>query len=597
MRARQLAGSLCVMFSLIGCADAERDGLADPFALSEPGRTLDMAADLAVDAPPELDLGEDMAPDMLPDLGVDMDEDLGPDLPQENRAPVFTSAPPAGSTEWQPSRYAAVCVDPDGDAVEIRVAPDDLCNGVMRGGAYVWTPGEEHGGVGCRMSLVCSDGELETRQVALIPVEEVNDPPFVMEIMVTPIPIAYYGQTLICRYTYVDGEDDPDRSLVEWLIGGRVVGTGPTLSDYPPGAMVSCRVTPRDGMSSGRPGTSPAVRTPDLVQVAAGSRHTCATKSGALYCWGADDTGQLGDGQHMQRATPVAVPGMGSRVSAVVAAGSKTCAIRDAALYCWGTEHLTPTLVEGMDAMVSAVAVGGNHTCAIRDGALSCWGSNSDGQLGDGTGRGQQDPSPVVGMGANVSAVWAGGHHTCALKAGELWCWGSNASGQLGDGTTSDAATPRLLGAASGAALGYEFSCALRTTGLECWGRNAEWQLGAGVTTLHDELLGLPVQGMGTGVGAFWAGQRHACASKGGALSCWGENYSGQIGDNTVTGQRRSPTPVFTMVGGVTSGAAGSGHTCAVRDAALWCWGDNDYGQVGDGSDTRRFVPVRVALP
>ena len=197
------------------------------------------------------------------------------------------------------------------------------------------------------------------------------------------------------------------------------------------------------------------------VSVAAGNGHTCAvTSAGVVWCWGANWAGQLGDGTNTSRLTPVSVsprlPPLD--VIAVTAGDGHTCAVtRAGAVWCWGdnragqlgdgttTTRPTPVAVSGLgDSVVVAVAAGWGHTCAVTSaGAVLCWGSNADGQLGDGTTTDRLTPVVVSGLGNGAAAIAAAPRHTCAVTcAGGVWCWGWNGSGQLGDGTTTDALTP-----------------------------------------------------------------------------------------------------------------------------------------------------------
>ena len=144
--------------------------------------------------------------------------------------------------------------------------------------------------------------------------------------------------------------------------------------------------------------------------VAAGHNHSCAlTSAGAVWCWGDNGFGQLGDGTTSDRTAPVAVSGLGSGVVAVSAGYGYTCALTSA-------------------------------------GAALCWGVNSVGQLGDGTTTNRSTPTTVSGLGSGVAAIDAGDSHTCAVtSAGAVLCWGVNTFGQLGDGTTTDRSTPTAV--------------------------------------------------------------------------------------------------------------------------------------------------------
>lgn len=357
------------------------------------------------------------------------------------------------------------------------------------------------------------------------------------------------------------------------------------------------------------------------VAITAGPAHSCAIDgAGGVYCWGKNnhdgipDTGPLGDGTTTNRNAPVPVVGLTSGATAVAAGEAHTCAITGAGgLQCWGnnaagqlgngtrTGTSAPVDVVGMTSGVAAVATGYAHTCAVTSaGALKCWGANTFGKLGDGTSTGTNVPVDVVGLASGVAAVAAGFQHTCALtSAGALSCWGRNEYGQLGDGSTLDHATPAAVaGLASGVAdllAGYFHSCALTSGGaLSCFGRNFSGQIGDGTTT--NRLTPVGVAGMGSGVLAV-ADTRgtHSCAiAAGGALRCWGSNAWGQVGDGTTT-NRSTPVGVTGLASGVVAVAAGHDHSCAIASGGgVQCWGENRYGELGNGWDPSQETPVAV---
>jgi alpha-tubulin suppressor-like RCC1 family protein len=353
------------------------------------------------------------------------------------------------------------------------------------------------------------------------------------------------------------------------------------------------------------------------TKVSVGNRHACAvTAEGGAVCWGDNTWNQLGDGTATDRATPTAVSGLSSGVTAIAAGDTHTCALTSAgAVLCWGensvgqvgdgstTQRATPSPVTGLSSGVIAIAAGGAHSCAVKTaGALMCWGFNYYGQLGDTTKLDRLTPVPVSTLSSGVTAVSAGLYFTCAVKTGAaMVCWGRNEFGQLGNNSVTDRSSPTAVtGLSSSVAAigtGSAHSCAMTTGGaMSCWGYNGVGQLGVG--TKVDKLVPTPVTGMSAGVAAVGLGQAHTCAATtAGALKCWGDNQFGEIGDGTVT-ERLTATQVSGMTSGVATVSGGGLETCALATTGeIRCWGSNDHSQLGVGilAVRRRTTPWPIA--
>jgi alpha-tubulin suppressor-like RCC1 family protein len=193
---------------------------------------------------------------------------------------------------------------------------------------------------------------------------------------------------------------------------------------------------------------------------------SCGIRGGSLYCWGSNDDARLGQGYDSHVLAFSAQPrrvGRETDWSALTIGDFFVCAIRSGALYCWGANnsgqqgtgddvlHMTPTRV-GEANDWTQVAAGEEHVCGIRSRSLYCWGRDYDGQLGIGRSGGtgcrggqyHQCHEPQLLDAANVwDAVAVGGFHTCGIRAGHLFCWGRNDRGQLGLGDTKDRYQPQ----------------------------------------------------------------------------------------------------------------------------------------------------------
>jgi alpha-tubulin suppressor-like RCC1 family protein len=237
----------------------------------------------------------------------------------------------------------------------------------------------------------------------------------------------------------------------------------------------------------------------------------------------------------------------------------------------------------------TAVAAGSLHTCVLQTNRhVSCWGANGEHQLGDGGTTPSDEPFEVSGIG-NATSIASGFFHSCAVRAGgTVACWGRNAQGQLGNGSSAPSAVPVAVSGLTDATevvTGISHTCALRATGeVVCWGADNEGQLGNG---LSDTSTSVPTAVTGiTNATGLEAGLTHACARLAtGEVKCWGGNQYGQLGDGSDNNARATPVLVSGLTD-ATAMTAGWSHTCARRTSgALACWGAGANGELGNGTN------------
>lgn len=366
--------------------------------------------------------------------------------------------------------------------------------------------------------------------------------------------------------------------------------------------------------------------------VAAGDRFSLALSSeGNLYSWGDNALGQLGDGTNNSRNLPgpVSTQDFGGLTFSAIAAGTDfAVAIRvDGTLFSWGynnqgqlgvgstTDKSSPTQVNTA-LTFSQVAAGGNFAVALTaDGKAYAWGYNLHGQLGDNTTTRRTSPVEVQ-TALTFSHISAGLSHVLAISSdGRLYAWGQGTYGQLGfaSGWVAGKLTPApvattLVGSRtfSAVAAGSIFSVALDSQGNAfSWGQNQFGQLGIGVfgdgTSATNKTVPVAVNTAKT-FSAVVAGRWHTVAfDMAGELYAWGINANAQIGDGTTT-NRHSPTASSKANSGsskFTHLSAGPGvqanHTLALTDTGvLYAWGWNDYGQLGNGTQSGVLIPTAM---
>lgn len=358
-----------------------------------------------------------------------------------------------------------------------------------------------------------------------------------------------------------------------------IAGSGSLAPTLTPSPTLTASVTPTitATATASRTRTQSATMTTTATAVAesqnrlsAGTAHTCLlTLAWDVTCWGDSAYGQTGAGVLAAQTTP------------------------------------RPVLI-GASAPVRQLAGAWNHHCVrTSDGTFTCWGDNGYGELGDLTpGTAPNTPVSATVL-AQVRHIGVGWHHACAITTDRtVLCWGLNSQRQLGNSVTTDATSAQVVFDVSGVtqlALGATHSCALLASGkVMCWGGNTYGQLGQGNTTTYTKAVLVPVTGV-TSISTF---NNHTCAlTTAKTVSCWGANTYGQSGGAVLTSSVTSPSVVkrssgasSVALGNVAGVEAGFGHSCAYdTTGAVYCWGDNFYGQLA--KDTATVFTSALALP
>jgi len=364
-----------------------------------------------------------------------------------------------------------------------------------------------------------------------------------------------------------------------------------------------------------------------VVSIWGGARHGIALKSdGAVWAWGINLHGMLGDGTLTERHVPVQVHGPSdvgylSTITAIMGGEQHNFALKsDGTVWAWGwngfgqlgdgtyTDSYTPVQVSGL---VSVTALGGRgyHSLAIDSGgSVWAWGWNSYGQLGITTDITRTAvPTQVLGL-SGVLTVTGGYNFSLALMPDHtLRAWGCNTNGELGNGTYTSTSVPVAvtgLSSVSQVSAGWKHVVALKSDGtVWTWGQNVNGQLGNGITSTLGVSVPTQVSGL-SNVIAVSGGDCHTAALKSdGTVWTWGCNNSTghaagnfELGDGTNI-ERHSPVQVVGL-SNVIAIAARDYHNYAIKsDGTVWAWGWNINGQLGDNTTVDRNIPVQIQFP
>ncbi|MFC3788619.1 OmpL47-type beta-barrel domain-containing protein [Paenibacillus sp. GCM10012307] len=345
--------------------------------------------------------------------------------------------------------------------------------------------------------------------------------------------------------------------------------------------------------------SNPIVFNTNEPMITGGRDHNFAwNQQGVVRGWGNNNRGQLGDGTISMRYTPVQISALQGFTMIKTGVRDNIGLRPDGTVWIWGEngagQIIAPTQINGLDNVVS-ISMGIQHYMALKDdGTVWAWGINNAGMLGDGTTTSRSTPVKVVGLNSIV-AIANGYYHSMALREdGTVWVWGSNSRGQLGINAAwnQDQLVPVQISNLSNVAeisTSYMHSAVLKRDGtVWTWGFNDNGQLGNGVD-FEDSFVPVQVQNL-TGVIKISSSYAHNLAlTDDGKVWAWGDNYYGQLGDGTKN-KRKVPVQVAHMEG-ISEIFAGEYYSMAVkRNGSVWAWGINSYGQLGDGTTVNKIT-------
>jgi len=429
------------------------------------------------------------------------------------------------------------------------------------------------------------------------------------------------------------------------------------------------------------------------IDISSGSYHTCGIREennqNKLYCWGNNEKGQLGTSDYELKEFPTEVAGDNNSWISVNAGDDHTCAIKSidgkTKIYCWGDnfsrqlglpvtyfESLsTPQEITNELSDWKLISADSSHSCAIKSeynyGKLYCWGENFRGKLAQKYNEADHEAKEILGENSNWKSISGIGNSTCAIKNNddtfcwgygwdyifgnnsklnfdspikidlgdltfesiyigyqhscgiansnnkELYCWGENEMGENEVGLTGtfsqekEVKTPEKVQGENkewlNVTLGLEHTCGIRRINdknhLFCWGNNENGQLGIG--NIESTIEPVSVQNENGSWVKVSAGFYHTCGLKSiegtNKIYCWGKNEFGEVGDNT-TAMQKSPTEVAGINRGWVTLSSGGNHSCGIKKenniSKIYCWGNNEYGTLGTGANNNSSIPVEI---
>ena len=389
------------------------------------------------------------------------------------------------------------------------------------------------------------------------------------------------------------------------------------LSTYPSGAGANRSDVPRDAAAS-------MIQSGKLFS--AGNYFNClGASNGTVKCWGDNTYGQIGTGSTgAYVATPTLVTGL-TGVREVAVGAYHVCALLlDTTVKCWGyningqlgtgdtLNSSSPVSVSnpsgtGVLTGVASIAASYSSTCAsmVADGAVYCWGQQVDGNLGNGqtawSAVSRPDEVEISGgvQLTGITELSASMAVTCGISASAtLSCWGS-ATWAAGDGSNTRSSRAKQVPSLSGVravSAGFNHACVLASGGAYCWGGSADYPYGSASVETTPSLI------RPNGVTQIVAGLNGTCilqADK--KVQCVGSFYGADsfTKKSVLGGETLGVTQAFTDVPGITNATLvvmGGNHACAQTGTGLFCWGRNDYAQLGGGTPSVTNQSTTFAL-
>lgn len=329
------------------------------------------------------------------------------------------------------------------------------------------------------------------------------------------------------------------------------------------------------------------------------------------------------------------------KASQMASNGYGNCTILSNQIYCWGDDYISSNYAtslkkpakfkhEGSLAgkTIKQISIGiyfdgkfhflnlRGHSCALtNDNKVHCWGKNNRGQLGNGNTTDSEAPVEVTGLpaGKTITQIVAASESTCVIASGEVYCWGNNYYGQIGDGSTDQMklspTKTKLVGQATKLSGNDTTICAIVNSRAWCWGSNYEGKAG-----VKYDYSGRPIRTpakvydsgvlKNKNVTDISSGTFHTCAVAEKRVYCWGYNQWGQLGNNSTAMHYYldSYKPVAVDTSGVLKNKdisevqVGSRHTCTRSGNDIFCWGLRQRGQLGDGKTTPEISSIPVAV-